>query len=455
MREAEAIELACVPISYSGWAQGTPKIVSTLGAQLHPIPFPPQLLVLSFKEQMAAKTKRSKSLVIYAGSSTWYGMEAPRECGGDTCKVKLRQSILDLEGVVTICYNGQLELQLDQVVQTQNPKSKWIEYDLMQCVWCFLKLWTSSSSNATAKLRKKELEALVEEAERQKASAGVSCVSRPVLVLICFFVSSAGDTVMSRRQPKMPPRPNSQAHYAKLTSGYIRWNIHNIIIYYKMYKHTGFVSGEAVTRAEGTEDASPSASSSVAEMKRRLRQPGAPERPGTSPTWYDVWYVIKMFWYDVFPFLVDFDMLSCDIMDVHVTRYPVYTSDIASHSSLKKVRCRHDYEHSCSQLIPFNMFNPSFIEHWQREAVEVRLQSAWLHRGKERAEDAPGRGRTRSRTERPGDRPVGLGVVKCSAAVPTVIWKHVPETWRNHEKPQNQCGEIKWQVTSELTYYLT
>jgi len=51
-----------------------------------------------------------------------------------------------------------------------------------------------------------------------------------------------------------------------------------------MYKHTGFVSGEAVTRAEGTEDASPSASSSVAEMKRRLRQPGAPERPGTSPT---------------------------------------------------------------------------------------------------------------------------------------------------------------------------
>jgi len=46
-------------------------------------------------------------------------MEAPRECGGDTCKVKLRQSILDLEGVVTICYNGQLELQLDQLVQTQ------------------------------------------------------------------------------------------------------------------------------------------------------------------------------------------------------------------------------------------------------------------------------------------------------------------------------------------------
>ena len=39
--------------------------------------------------------------------------------------------------------------------------------------WCFLKLWTSSS-NATAKLRKKELEALVEEAERQKASAGIS-----------------------------------------------------------------------------------------------------------------------------------------------------------------------------------------------------------------------------------------------------------------------------------------
>lgn len=51
-------------------------------------------------------------------------MEAPRECGGDTCKVKLRQSILDLEEVVTICSNGQLELQLDQLVQTQNPKSK-------------------------------------------------------------------------------------------------------------------------------------------------------------------------------------------------------------------------------------------------------------------------------------------------------------------------------------------
>lgn len=60
-------------------------------------------------------------------------MEAPRECGGDTCKVKLRQSILDLEGVVTICYNGQLELQLDQLVQTQHDVFEAVNQQQQQC----------------------------------------------------------------------------------------------------------------------------------------------------------------------------------------------------------------------------------------------------------------------------------------------------------------------------------